>query len=92
MESEAIRLIINTAFNPHLVGTLYLLLTHGPERIRLPLQAALASQLSEQAIARLVTTLKWLAIAGLVARVNQRLNQWARKGVGVNIIIATTRL
>jgi hypothetical protein len=68
---------LKLALSPSFTAPLGLALAFGPAGIREPLLQVLSKILSEQNIERLIATLKWLAILGIVKNVNSRLNQWA---------------
>src|ERR1700760_142105 len=65
------------ALNPSLTGSLHLLLTKAPEKIREPLLNILRRRFSEEGIKRILIILRFLSIIGWGLRINRLLNSWA---------------
>ena len=71
-------LVQNIPLSPAVTGGLLYALTRAPEQYRRPLLQRLSQYLSPQAIARTVTTLKWLFALGLARNVNVFLSDIAQ--------------
>ena len=72
-----IRKLLATPFSPSMTIPLLLALSYGPASIREPLLQTLSQYLSGENIQRLITGLKFLAVGGVLTKINARLNQWA---------------
>lgn len=77
--SNALAILRQAAFEPFLVGPIILALTRGPPKLQQWLQRNIPSLYRDpRRLQRILTTLKWLFALGAVAKVNKRLNAFAK--------------
>lgn len=62
-------------FNPAFTGSLLFALTQAPVRLRLPILASLNKILSEEAIERIITGLKWLVTLGVLQKASAYMSE-----------------